>query len=136
MNIISCPGCGKSITNTNSLCECGEDLTLLRQLDGVADAWYNRGVRAADAGDAGAALEWFSACCAARPSDVEARLAIARLWVHFNIWDDARRAAAQILEANPELEEARTLLAGLGPPRSGQLRANAGKNHRGRGRRK
>ena len=76
----SCPACGAEDVAGRAACRCGADLSLLLRLDGIADAWFNRGLEALAEGAPGRALEWFAACCVARPTDAAARLALARVW--------------------------------------------------------
>jgi regulator of sirC expression with transglutaminase-like and TPR domain len=88
-------------------------LSLLQRLDAVADAWFNRALEALAAGAPGRALEWLSACCAARPTDAAARRAQAKVWAQLGHWEEARDAlerAAAIEPDVPELEAIRQAL--------------------------
>ena len=83
-------------------CHCGADLSLLLTLDAVADAWFNRGLAALGCEAPGEALEWFSACCAARPADGPARLAQAKTWARLGRFKEALESLekAKLLEVN------------------------------------
>jgi tetratricopeptide (TPR) repeat protein len=112
----SCPCCGAESAADRSKCPCGADLSLLARLDGVADAWFNEGLQALERGARGRALEWVSACCAARPTDAAARLVQARLWGQLGLWaeaSDALERAAAIDPTLPELTAVREALAAL-----------------------
>ena len=69
----------------------------------IADAWFNRGLRAQADGEPGQALEWFSACCAARPGDAEARLAQAKTWGQLGRRKEALRTLQLARDINPDL---------------------------------
>ena len=104
--MIRCPACGVQVSDDKVICGCGADLGLLRKVDAVADAWYNRGVQAAAQGEPGEAVAWFSACCAARPTDAEAHLAKARAWGQLGMWGECRKALAQARLLVPDLDGA------------------------------
>jgi tetratricopeptide (TPR) repeat protein len=70
-------------------------------LDGIADAWFNRGLLALSQGEPGLALEWLSACCAARPTDAVARKAQARVWAQLGHWDEALNALERAESLEP-----------------------------------
>lgn len=102
----ACPACGARDATSQTLCKCGADLSLLRALAAVTDAWFNRALLALANGNAGEALEWLSACCAAQPTDAAARRAQSRVWAQLGHLDEARRAldrARQIDGASPDL---------------------------------
>jgi len=101
----SCPACGAENVAGRQECPCGADLSLLVRLDGLADAWYNRGLEALEAGRTGEALEWLSACCAARPTDLGARVAQAKVWAQLKRWEEARESAARAAELDPTAGE-------------------------------
>jgi len=98
-----CPACGVEVQKGWIVCTCGASLGLLRQMEAVADAWYNRGLQELSAGRPGEALAWFSACCAARPTDAAARLAQAKVWGQFGHWSECARAAQRAREIDPTL---------------------------------
>lgn len=98
----SCPACGAEDVSNRSTCRCGADLTLLQRLDALADAWFNRALEALDLGKPGQALEWLSACCAARPSDAAARRAQARLWAQLGHWPEAQDALERARAIEPD----------------------------------
>ncbi len=99
-----CPACGAGDATGRTQCRCGADLTLLQALDAVADAWFNRGLQALDRDAPGEALEWFCACCAARPSDVAARLAQAKTWARLERYEQARDALEKARKTAPDAE--------------------------------
>ena len=88
----SCPACGNSNVANQARCKCGADLTLLQCLEAVANAWFNRALSALADDRPGRALEWLSACCAARPTDAEARLVQAKVWARLGRWREASDA--------------------------------------------
>jgi len=100
--MFTCPSCGEEPAAGQTTCKCGADLSVLASLDRLPDAWYNRALRAAGDGDAAAALEWMSACCAARPTDAGARCAQGKLWAQLGHWDAAARALAQAQAIDPD----------------------------------
>jgi tetratricopeptide (TPR) repeat protein len=109
-----CPACGIEVKPEWMVCNCGASLGLLRQLESVADAWYNRGLSELSAGRIGEALNWFSASCAARPTDAEARLAQAKVWGQLGHWPECARAVQRAREIDPTLpglEELECLIA-------------------------
>ncbi len=87
-----CPACGADEVMGLARCRCGADLTLLLTLDAVADAWFNRGLSALGRDAPGEALEWFSACCAAKPGDGQARLAHAKTWARLGCFAEAAQS--------------------------------------------
>lgn len=108
-----CPACGADDVANQSVCRCGADLALLQQLEVLADVWFNRALEALKNGAPGAALEWLSACCAARPTDAPARRAQARVWAQLGRLPEACAAldrAAEIEPDAPEVEEIRQAL--------------------------
>src|SRR4051812_26825962 len=88
----SCPACGLPGVERRPTCSCGADLSLLIRLDCLADAWFNSALDAFSAGAPGRAVEWLSACCAARPSDTTALRALAKAWAHLARFEEARAA--------------------------------------------
>lgn len=82
-------------------CRCGADLMLLRRIDAIADAWFNRGLEALAAGAPGRALEWLSAYCAARPTDAAAHRVQAKLWAQLGHWTEASEALDRATELDP-----------------------------------
>lgn len=105
INMYSCPACNAEDTAQRTTCRCGADLTLLLRLDAVADAWFNRALEALAQGAPGRALEWLSACCAARPTDAAARRAQARVWAQLGRIDEARDALDRAAELDPTAPE-------------------------------
>ena len=75
---------------------------MLQCLDALPDAWLNQGLKAMERRAIGEALEWFAACCRARPSDGPAHRALARAWAQLEHWDDAQRALEQSARSDPE----------------------------------
>lgn len=103
----ACPTCGKQDVGGRAACECGADLSLLACLAAVADAWFNRGLDAVAQDDAPQALEWFAACCASRPTDGAAWLAVAKVWLRLRQFGAARRALERAAEISPDLPDVR-----------------------------
>ena len=117
--MMTCPACGKQSSGNSTTCSCGADLTLLVCLEGQCDAWFNRALAALAEGELGRAVEWLSACCAARPSDAAAWRALARVWSRLGRWDDAGRAverAAEVEPDAPDLETIRQAIADAAKP--------------------
>ncbi len=108
-----CPACGIDDVMGQSRCHCGADLSLLLTLDGVADAWFNKGVAALAADAPGEALEWFSACCTARPADIEARLAQAKTWAQLGHFREALAALEKIRQIDPANGELKMVSAAI-----------------------
>ena len=109
----SCPACGSDEVAGQAACKCGAELTLLQHLDALADAWFNRALSALSENQPGQALEWLSACCAARPTDSQARRAQARVWAQLGRWGEARDALdrAEVLDPDShDLQEIRQAL--------------------------
>jgi tetratricopeptide (TPR) repeat protein len=109
----SCAACGAEEVGRQARCRCGADLTLLAQLDAVADTWFNRALAALAEDAPGQALEWLSACCAARPTDAAARRAQAKVWAQLGHWKEAAGAlerAAAIEPDAPEIADIRQAL--------------------------
>jgi tetratricopeptide (TPR) repeat protein len=114
-------------------CRCGADLSLLHQLDSVADAWFNRALEAIAEGALGRALEWLSAACAARPTDAAAHRARARVWVRLGNLADAQAALTQAAELEPDHPDTIALRAALqAPPSAPQARRASKRAPRGR----
>jgi len=101
----SCPACGADDVEGRTVCRCGADVTLLQRLDSIADAWFNRALEALAEGRAGRALEWLSACCAARPTDAAARRAQARVWAQLGRYREALDALERAAELDPTAAE-------------------------------
>lgn len=102
----NCPACSVAVLDTSTACDrCGADLSLLHQLDGLADAWFNSGVSAAAEGNDGLALERVSAYCVIQPGDAEARLVQAKLWARLGCLCEARHAVSKARELDPERTE-------------------------------
>lgn len=100
--MFSCPECGHDQINGASRCRCGADLRLLHQIDAIANVWFNRALAALDDGSPGRALEWFAAVSAARPNDIEARLALVKLWAHLGRLPEARDALSRAALLEPD----------------------------------
>jgi len=98
----NCPACGAAEVAGLSVCRCGADLALLQRLNALADVWFNRALEALAAGTPGRALEWLSACCAARPTDAAARRAQAKVWAQLGRWDEARDALDRAALIEPD----------------------------------
>ena len=108
-----CPACGTENGVHRDRCRCGADLSLLKTLDGLVNAWFNRGRKALEEEKTGEALEWFSACCAARPLDAALRRIQARMWVRLGRREEAEsslRRAESLEPGAPELTEIREAL--------------------------
>lgn len=101
----SCPACGAEEVTNRVVCLCGADLSLLQRLDSVADAWFNRALEALKNGEAGLALEWLSACCAARPTDSAARRAQAKIWGQLGHRKEALNALDRAATIEPDAPE-------------------------------
>lgn len=103
-----CPACGAEDVADQAACRnCGAGLSLLLQLGQVADLWFNRALAELrnDAPNRGRALEWLSACCAARPTDAAARLAQAKIWAQLDCWPEAQDALDRAAKIEPEAPE-------------------------------
>ena len=98
----SCPACGAEDVAKRSVCVCGADLSLLERLDAVADAWFNRALEALEEGAVGRALEWLSACCAARPTDAAALRAQAKVWAQLGHLKEAQGALERAAAIEPD----------------------------------
>ncbi len=109
----NCPACGEGEVTGRTRCRCGADLALLQQLDAVADGWFNRGLEALAAGRPGEALEWLSACCAARPTDAAARRAQAKVWAQLGHFAEARVALERAAALDPDAAELRAFREAL-----------------------
>jgi predicted Zn-dependent protease len=112
----TCPACGAEDVSNQPVCRCGADLSLLQRLDAVADAWFNRALEALADHHPGRALEWLSASCAARPTDVAARRAQAKVWAQLGRLSEARDSlgrARDIEPDEPELAEIESALQAL-----------------------
>jgi tetratricopeptide (TPR) repeat protein len=105
----NCPACGAIDVEGRETCACGADLSLLARLEAVSDAWFNEGLRVLSEGARGRALEWFSAACAARPTDAAARRAQAKVWAQLGRWDEAREALERAALIEPDADELNTL---------------------------
>lgn len=111
--MVNCPACGAPAPPERRVCGCGADLELLHSLNGVADAWFNRALEAAAGGAPGRALEWASACCAARPTDAQALRLLARLWAQLGRPAEAQAALARARVLDPEAPETTRIQAAL-----------------------
>jgi Flp pilus assembly protein TadD len=95
-------------------------LTLLLRIDAVADAWFNRGLEALAEGQPGRALEWMSACCAARGGDAAAHRALGKLWARLGHPAEAGSAldrAAELEPDSPDLLAARAACRASAAPK-------------------
>ena len=113
----SCPACGAEEVAGRSRCECGADLTLLQHLDAIADAWFNKALDALKEGAHGRALEWLSACCAARPTDAAARRAQAKVWAQIGRPNEARDSLERAAELEPDSPDIAQIRDALLPAR-------------------
>lgn len=110
----SCPACGKEdVTGQLTCIRCGTDLSLLKTLDSIADAWFNRALKEIDDGNSGRALQWLSACCAARPMDAEALRTRARVWGILGHWKEARDSLEEAQEVDPDAPELKEIESAL-----------------------
>lgn len=114
----SCPACGTEGKRDLFRCSCGADLALLEQLEGVADAWFNRALAALAEDRPGRALEWLAACCAARPTDAAAGRALARVWAQLGCWDQAADALDRAAALDPDAPETAELRQALATARA------------------
>jgi tetratricopeptide (TPR) repeat protein len=113
-----CPACGAAVAAGAAACRsCGADLGLLRAIDAVPDAWFNRGLDAIAAGHPGRAVEWFAAACAAKPGDSRLWLALARAWARLGRPAEALGALSRAVDAGAVPEEAAVLRAAISPGR-------------------
>ncbi|MGE0129086.1 MAG: hypothetical protein AB7U82_13490 [Blastocatellales bacterium] len=101
----NCPACGAMDVEGRETCACGADLSLLARLEAISDAWFNEGLRALAEGARGRAMEWFSAACAARPTDAAARRAQAKVWAQLGCWDEALDALERAAMIEPDDDE-------------------------------
>lgn len=101
----NCPACGVEDVAQDTNCRCGADLSLLLQLETLADVWFNRALAELRDNAPGRALEWLSAACAVRPADAAARRAQARLWAQLGRYVEARDALARAAELEPDAPE-------------------------------
>lgn len=97
----SCPACGTENVAGLAACRCGQDLSLLLSIEATADAWFNCGLEALEAGAPERALEWISACCAAKPTDAKAILLQAKLWARLGRWQAASAALDRAEKLDP-----------------------------------
>src|SRR5262249_20419036 len=97
----NCPLCGAP-GGVEAACRGGADLTLLRTIAAIPDAWFNRGTVALEAGQTGRALEWVAAACVANPSDVAARVALARIWARLGHRREALDALDRAADLDPQ----------------------------------
>jgi hypothetical protein len=105
----TCPACGKEYEGQKSRCECGADLTIFKGIDELTSAWFNRGVKAVRKGETGEAVEWFSAYCAAVPTDADARVTLAKVWAQRGAWAEAMRSVAKAEKITPDSGELKAL---------------------------
>ena len=105
----SCPACGAEVIGNRLLCACGADLSLLARLDAVADAWFNEALASLEQGRPGRALEWMSACCAARPTDAAARCAQAKIWARLGRWQEAHDSLERAAALDPGAPDLQTI---------------------------
>lgn len=106
---LTCPACSTEIPAHATRCGCGADVTLLRQLDGLPDAWFNRALEALANGEPGRALEWLAGTCVARPTDAAALRALARVWAQLGHPREALAAWERAAELEPIPPEDRGL---------------------------
>ncbi|MCU0880713.1 MAG: tetratricopeptide repeat protein, partial [Pirellulaceae bacterium] len=105
--MFTCPACGAEPPDRGDACRCGADLSLLRSLDAVPDAWFNRALEELAQNRPGRALEWLAACCTARPNDAAALRALAQVWGqlgHPAEAEDALRRSAAIDPDHPQVK--------------------------------
>lgn len=97
----TCPACGARIAG-QTVCRCGADLSVLHQLAAIGNAWFNRALQAMKDNQPGRALEWISACCAAQPTDAEARRVQAKIWARLGKYAEAADALKRAMDLAPE----------------------------------
>jgi hypothetical protein len=127
-----CPACGVDVERWPVSCQCGADLLLLATLDAVVDGWYNRGLAALGRGACGEALEWFSACCVARPTDGEARVAQAKIWAQLGRWQEAGMSLARARDLGVDAAELAAVEEGINEKMTGVAgeHSHAGQNRK------
>ncbi len=117
----SCPACGAQAAERADTCRCGADLSLLRGLEAVPDAYFNRALKALADGQPGRALEWLAACCATRPNDAAAARALAKVWAQLGHPAEAQAALdrARVIEPDaPEAAAIQQVLDALSAPKT------------------
>lgn len=102
--MLVCPSCGFQNERGENHCRCGVDLTLLNQINQLVDSWFNQGLQAAESGKNAEAMMWFSACCAANPTDAAAWMAQAKVWGLLGHWQEGQASLARARQIDPSLE--------------------------------
>lgn len=103
--MFNCPVCGSEVKADRAKCHCGTDLSFLIRIDCLADAWFNQALLELDRGFPGRALEWLSACCIAQPSDVDARIALSKVWTQLGCLDEALDSLKRVEQLAPDRKE-------------------------------
>lgn len=133
----SCPKCGAPDVADQLTCACcGADLTLLRRLSALTDAWFNRAMECLDERKPGRALEWLAAYCASRPADASARRALAKVWAQLGCLDEARDALQRAGELDPDSPEIEPIRQALKDARRCGHRPRMGRAHQKTARRR
>jgi len=102
--MLVCPSCGSQNERGRNQCRCGADLSLLNQVSQLVDAWFNQGLLAFENGELAEAMMWFSACCAANPTDAAAWLAQAKVWGQLGHFQEGQASLARARQIDPNLE--------------------------------
>jgi tetratricopeptide (TPR) repeat protein len=109
----NCPACGVEVAGHDSRCYCGSDLSLLLQMETLADVWFNRALVELNANRHGRALEWLSAACALRPSDAAALRIQSKVWAQLGHYDEALDALERSAQFEPDAPQFREIAAAL-----------------------
>lgn len=97
------PRCGVENAYEADACDrCGVPLAGYARLSVHAAYLFNQGLAAAKKGRFGAARDAFAAAACWRPSDVEARNALALADFELGLFDEARRQWETVLRQNPD----------------------------------
>lgn len=101
---LTCPVC-RSQTEINHIpnecSSCGTTLSSYSKLYLYPSLLFNSGLSAAREGDAAKASECFSAVVRWCPNDLEARNALAAVYLQLNKYDESRRCWEKVLEKRP-----------------------------------
>ncbi len=107
--MITCPACGTSQTEGTRECrQCQADLSLLVEFDGLAQSFYDQGVRVAKSGEnLEAAVRFIEAALALEPEHVEALVVLGKLRAQQQRYQEAMSAWQRALELAPDGSPAR-----------------------------
>lgn len=100
----TCPACKAEVTAETDRCECGADLSLLRAMLALSDAWFNAALQEAERGRSDRALALVSTCCSLCPDDAQARFVQAQLFAQVGCYQAAQEALERCRDADPDLE--------------------------------